>query len=50
MVGTVEVIKFYPHEAVEIHSTNKVNGQRLKPYIVGDIDNQKVSFLLNKVG
>ena len=50
--GLFEVTKVYG--ALEIHSTKKgtfkVNGQRLKPYVKENIDNQNVSFLFNKLG
>ena len=52
MVGTISGTQLFPYGAIEIHSltkgTLKVNGQTLKPYVEGDINTHKVSFLLDE--
>ncbi|XP_022872664.1 uncharacterized protein LOC111391645 [Olea europaea var. sylvestris] len=46
-----QLLKFFPHRAVKIthdeKGTFKVNGQRLKPYLSGEFDNKKTTFLLD---
>ena len=50
--GPFQVTQVFSHEATEIHNpmkgTFKVHRQRLKPYVKGDINIHKVSFLLDK--
>lgn len=50
--GPFIVNHVFPHGAVEVqHPTNgtfKVHGQRLKPYVDGGIDDERVSILLDK--
>ena len=47
--GPYTIMKVYPYGAVDIHSdakgTFKVNGQRLKIYLGGDVTPKVVSFL-----
>ena len=50
--GPFTVTKVYPYGAVEVHSeatsTFKVNGQRLKPYLIGDVVLKGVTYSLEE--
>ena len=50
--GPFKVVKVYPYGAIEISNdkgeTFKVNGHRLKPYLIGDADTSGQSIYLSK--